>query len=370
LPFFNVNKSRPLLYPERTLPKLLRYVWSLALVFTTRAPLAAPTAPYPVVDLHVDLSYQYNFKGKEFADLNGQFSVSAIKRGGVEGVVLPLFVPRAASPTGPRVEDLERSFARVSEALQQSPSFLRPGCSAEGGRVRTFFAFEGAGQLAGDPASLTRWASRGLRIVGLVHTFANELASSSGDPEPKPFGLTERGRVFVQQAFALGLIVDVSHASDRAVTDILALAREARGVVVATHSNARAIADHPRNLTDEQLRAIAATGGVIGVNFHGPFVVRGRAPKLRDVVNQVRHLTQIAGVDHVAIGSDFEGDIRPPPELADASGFPRLSAALAKAGFEASAIRKIFAENALRVLCLPVPAPNNAPAPNNGAAAP
>lgn len=340
-------------YPERTLPKRARYLWLLALAFITRAPSAAPAEPYPVVDLHVDLSYQYNFKGKEFADPSGQFALSALKRGGVTGVVLPLFVPRSASSTGPRIEDLERSYARVTDALEHNPSFAKPGCSADLKAVRTFLAFEGSGQLADDPAALIRWAGRGLRVVGLVHTYANELASSSGDPEPRPFGLTERGRAFVKRAFALGLAVDVSHASDRAVTDILALAKEAQGVVVATHSNARAVADHPRNLTDEQLRAIAATGGVIGVNFHGPFLVRGRSAELSDVVKQVRHLTRIAGIDHVGIGSDFEGDIRPPPELRDASRFPRLSAALAKAGFESAAIRKIFAENALRVLCPP-----------------
>jgi membrane dipeptidase len=351
LPAFNVNKWCALLYAERTLPKLLSRVWPLALVFTTRAPLAAQSLPYPVVDLHVDLSYQCKFKGKEFADANGQFSTLALSRGGVEGVVLPLFVPRKASPTGPRIEDLEDSFLGVSVALRRGSVFLQPGCFTEGHGVRTFLAFEGAGQLADDPGSLARWASRGLRIVGLVHTYANELASSSGDPEPKLFGLTERGRTFVLRAFALGLIVDVSHASDRAVTDILALAKESHGVVVATHSNARAVADHPRNLTDDQLRGIAATGGVIGVNFHGPFLVRGRAAKLSDVVTQVGHLTRVAGIDHVAIGSDFEGDIRPPAELANASQFPRLGSALAKAGFDDPAIRKIFADNALRVLC-------------------
>jgi membrane dipeptidase len=326
-------------------------MWVLAFLFTTRAPMAAPIAPYPVVDLHVDLSYQYNFKGKQFADRAGQCSEQAMQRGGVSALVLPLFVPRDVSPTGPSVESLENSFREVSSELRRDPMFVAPGCFSEGHGVRTFFAFEGAGPLADDPASLATWASRGLRIVGLVHTYANELASSSGDAAPKLYGLTERGRTFVRRAFALGLLVDVSHASDRAVSDILALAKESHGVVVATHSNARALADHPRNLTDDQLRAIAATGGVIGVNFHGPFLVRGRRAQLSDVVAQVTYLVRIAGVDHVAIGSDFEGDIRPPSELRDASRFPRLSAALEKAGLGEQAIRKIFAENALRVLC-------------------
>jgi membrane dipeptidase len=304
-----------------------------------------------VVDLHVDLSYQYNFKGREFAAAIGQFSSEGVRMGGVVGVVLPLYVPRDASANGPRAVDLERSYQRVSQALLHTLPFAPAGCAAKAGTVRTFFAFEGAGPLAADPDSLLLWASRGLRIVGLVHTYANELASSSGDAEPKSFGLTEVGRAFVRRAFSLGLVIDVSHASDRAVSDVLSLAAETRGVVVATHSNARALADHPRNLTDSQLRGVAATGGVVGVNFHGPFLVRGRPARLSDVVAQIRYLTLQIGVDHVSIGSDFEGDIRPPAELGDASRFPRLSAALARAGFGASAIRKIFAGNALRVLC-------------------
>ena len=332
------------------MPKPFHLGWLLAFLVTTNTTFSAPGAHYPVVDLHVDLSYQHNFKGKDFAAGTGQFSAQELQRGGVVGVVLPLYVPRTASPSGPRASDLDSSYERVNRALQSTPPFQSAGCSA-GHAVRTFFAFEGAGPLADDPDSLAVWAKRGLRIVGLVHTYANELASSSGDPEPKSFGLTERGRVFVQRAFSLGLVIDVSHASDLAVSDILALAAESHGVVVATHSNARVVADHPRNLTDAQLRGIAKSGGVVGVNFHGPFLVRGRPARLSDVVAQVRHLTQVAGIDHVAIGSDFEGDIRPPAELADASRFPRLAAALAQAGFDEAAIRKIFADNALRVLC-------------------
>jgi membrane dipeptidase len=324
---------------------------SLGLFLIGARASSAAAQPVPVVDLHVDLSYQFNFKGRDFAAGSGQFSADALRRGGVSAVVLPLYVPRNASPTGPRVVDLERSYLRVSQALLQGGPFAAAGCAATPGTVRTFYAFEGAGPLADDPDSLQLWLKRGLRIVGLVHTYANELASSSGDPEPKAFGLTEKGRLFVRRAFELGLVVDVSHASDRALADILTEAAPARGVVVATHSNARALANHPRNLNDAQLRAIAATGGVIGVNFHGPFLARGRRARLRDVVRQVEHLRAVAGIDHVAIGSDFEGDIQPPDELRDASRFPGLAAALMQAGFSGSEVRKIFAQNALRVLC-------------------
>jgi membrane dipeptidase len=155
----------------------------------------------------------------------------------------------------------------------------------------------------------------------------------------------------VRRAHALGVAVDVSHAADRAVVDVLALARETRGVVVATHSNARALCDSPRNLSDGQLRGIAATGGVIGLNFHSPFVVRGRAATLADVVRQAQYLVRVAGLDHVALGADFEGGIRPARGLEDASHFPDLARALLSAGWSEAAIRKLFSENALRVLC-------------------
>lgn len=340
-------RSTNLPYPERTLPKAVAL--GLALSLLTSASL--PTPAYPVLDLHVDLSYQYNFKARGFAADDGQFSLAALQRGGVSALVLPLFVPRSASAEGPRLLDLERSYQRTNDALLHTPPFVAAGCSAAPGTVRTFFAFEGAGPLADDPDALALWASRGLRIVGLVHTQANQLASSSGDREPKAFGLTERGRVLVERAFAFGLSVDVSHASDRALRDVIEIAARTHGVVVATHSNARALANHPRNLTDAQIRSIAQSGGVVGVNFHGPFLARTRAARLSDVVAQLRHLVHVAGVEHVAIGSDFEGDIRPPPELSDASRYPRLGAALEHEGFEPAAIRKIFAENAWRVLC-------------------
>jgi membrane dipeptidase len=122
-------------------------------------------------------------------------------------------------------------------------------------------------------------------------------------------------------------------------------------VVVATHSNARALCDHPRNLTDEQLRGIAATGGVVGLNFHSPFVVRGRPATLADVVRQARHLLSVAGAAHVAIGADFEGGIRPARGLPDATHFPELARALRSAGSSEAAVRQVFSENALRVLC-------------------
>lgn len=332
----------------------LRSVLLLVGAVSASSASAEPSLPslprFPVVDLHVDLPYQQGFHQKSLFQGTGQASLSALQAGAVAGVVLPLFVPRDVSPTGPRQSDLEDEYLRVLPELLRGQGLRPPGCN-EGAGVRTWLAFEGAGPLAAAPESLDAWVARGVRIVGLVHTEHNALASSSGDKRVASYGLTEAGKQLVRRAHALGVAVDVSHASDRAVTDVLALARETGGVVVATHSNARALCDHPRNLTDEQLRGIAATGGVIGLNFHAPFVVRKRAATLADVVRQAQHLLRVAGEAHVAIGADFEGGVRPARGLEDASHFPDLARALLGVGMSEAAVRRVFSENALRVLC-------------------
>lgn len=307
--------------------------------------------PVAVVDLHVDLSYQANYRKRAFATGTGQFRAADLARAGVVGVVLPLFVPREVAPGGPREEDFESSYARVYGELGRTPPFRAPGCLAREGGVRTWFAFEGVGPLAGKPEALAAWAKRGLRIAALVHTWHNELASSSGDHEEQPFGLTEAGKAFAREAVRQGILLDVSHASDRAARELLAIAGETGAPVVATHSNARAVANHPRNLADAELGALARSGGVVGVNFHGPFVTRARPATLADVVEQVRYLVRVAGVEHVALGSDFEGDIRPPRELRDVSGYQRLARALEQAGMPRADVARVFSGNALRLLC-------------------
>jgi membrane dipeptidase len=334
-----------------------KLAFAVALTLSSAALLPLPVfgadtgpRPYAVVDLHTDLSYQVNFRGRTFADGVGQFRAVDLARAGVVGVVLPLFVPRDASASGPRLLDLERSYQRVFSALARTEPYRPPGCIPRGGGVRTWLAFEGAGPLAGRPNELRDFAARGVRVAGLVHTRKNELATSSGDASRRE-GLSAAGREFARAAVSLGMVLDVSHASEHATRELTALARAASSPVIATHSNARALADHPRNLRDAELRAIAETGGVVGVNFHSPFLARDRVATLADVVAHVRYLTRVMGPAHVAIGADFEGDSRPPAELADVRGYQRLARALERDGMSSDDITRVMSENALRVLC-------------------
>jgi membrane dipeptidase len=328
-------------------------LWLVALPLRGAEPAERPIG---VIDLHVDLSYQTNYQGKRFEAGTGQFRAADLLRAGVVGVVLPLFVPRAVTAAGPRVEDFESSYASVYGALGRTQPFRLPGCLPRRHGVRTWLAFEGIGALAATPDALFAWAARGVRVVAPVHTWQNELASSSGDKVPASFGLTAQGQHFARTALRAGMLLDVSHASNRATQDLLAVAAETGAPVVATHSNARALAAHPRNLADAELAGIARSGGVVGVNFHSTFLASGREGTLADVVAQVRYLARTMGPEHVAIGSDFEGDIRPPAELRDLGGYQKLAAALARAGFERGEIEGIFSRNALRVLCRGAPA--------------
>jgi membrane dipeptidase len=218
-------------------PALVAGAGAVALVALLPTPVHG-SRPFGVVDLHVDLSYQTSYEGRTFAQGTGQFRAADLASAGVVGVVLPLFVPKRVSPSGPRLEDLERSYQRVYGELAASKAYRLPGCIPANGRVRTFLAFEGAAPLAGRPLELTAWAARGLRVLGLVHTQPNALSSSSGAAKPASFGLTDAGREAVRAAASLGMSVDVSHASDRATRDVLKLAGELGMPVVATHSNA------------------------------------------------------------------------------------------------------------------------------------
>ncbi len=319
-------------------------------------PLQGKEASPQVIDLHVDLSYRTLYKQRPFALAGGQFSVEQVRAGRVAGVVLPLYVPLNAQPGGRGPEQFERSYAHVFSNIAKTAPYALPGCgvSSAGGQkreVHTWLAFEGSDGLPTHAEGLRPWVARGVRVFGIVHSVHNEFAGSSGEPDG-PQGLTPAGRQFVRAVIAVGGLLDVSHASDQATDQTLELAEELGGIVIATHSNARALAPHARNLTDRQIERIADLGGVIGVNFYRYFLrTQSGEANLSVLVEQVDYLAKVGGLGVVALGSDFEGGITPITELADASRYPVLAEALAKHGYKRSAIEAVFNKNALRVLC-------------------
>jgi membrane dipeptidase len=309
-----------------------------------------------VVDLHVDLSYQVNYRERSAARASGELLADELISAGVVGLILPLYIPHDVSPTGPRLSDLEDSYAKMMGVLSTQSPYAIPGCHTDNAKVRTWFSFEGAAPFAEHPELVEKWVKNGVRIWGLVHSHDNALASSAGLEMPKkrvPYGLTEQGAAVVKAVFAAGGIVDVSHASDRATDDVLTLGKQHRGVVIATHSNTRKVAQHARNLTDKHIIAIAELGGVIGINFHDEYLATGRKATIKDIVRHTKHIVELVGIEHVAVGSDFEGSIDPPAGIRDVRDYRKVAQALLDSGLSRDDVEKMFSGNILRLLNCP-----------------
>jgi membrane dipeptidase len=162
-------------------------------------------------------------------------------------------------------------------------------------------------------------------------------------------GLTDFGRQVIAEMNRLGMIVDISHVSDKSFWDVL---EASRAPVFASHSSCRALCEDPRDMTDEMIRALAGKGGVIQINFNPGFLTKRRSPpaNLADVVAHIDHVVKLAGVEAVGIGSDFDGIDQVPVGLEDVSKFPNLTRALLEKGHSASDIRKIYGGNTLRLM--------------------
>ena len=214
--------------------------------------------------------------------------------------------------------------------------------------------FEGAEAIDTDLNALHVYYAAGLRSLGIVWSRHN--AFGYGVPFKYPAGpdigpgLTDAGRRLVAECNALGIMVDLSHLNEAGFWDVAALTS---APLIATHSNAHALCPSPRNLTDKQLDALAESGGVVGLNYHVGFLrADGRSDQETSLSEIVRHATYIAdriGVEHLALGSDFDG-AKMPTDLKDVAGLTRLTAALREAGFSDDDLMKITHRNWIRVL--------------------
>ena len=334
-----------------------RLLASLAATALLVIPLAShgedPAAdpPIAVVDLHVDVPWQVHYKGRKLGLEDGHASLRNLVAGGYAGLVFPIYLPDAKRDApAATIADADAIFATIEKIIAANPTFLPLSArQAEPGKISSFLAIEGGGSFAADITAIDRFIDRGLRLVSPCHS-ANSGLASSATGEPVDFGLTEKGKQFAERVYSKGALIDVSHISDAAFADLVPIAKAHHAPIVATHSNARAIGKHPRNLTDAQLKLIAESGGIAGVNFYAVFTTGKVKATLDDVVKQTLHMVKVAGVDHVAIGSDFDGGIKTPAGLEDAGKLPDLARALRRKGMSYDDVLKIFSLNAFRVL--------------------
>lgn len=202
-----------------------------------------------------------------------------------------------------------------------------------------FLGIEGAQVLEGDIANVKSMYDAGFRMMAATHFFDTELGGSAHGVSLG--GLTDFGREVFKEMQQRGMLIDIAHASPTLIDDILAFATTP---VVSSHTGVRGVCDNQRNLSDKHLKAIAATGGVIGVGFWD-VAVCDFSPEA--IVNAIKYTVNLVGVDHVGLGSDFDGGISSP---FDASGMAYITEELLKQGFSEEDIRKIMGGNTLRVL--------------------
>lgn len=308
-----------------------------------------PGEPPHAIDMHVDTPWQVKYKGRTLPLKDGMATMEMLKAGKYGGIVYPIYIPDYLHDSHPTIQDADEIFDAIDKILAAHPDVLHSYMKGPTppGMVTAYMSIEGAGAFSADITQIDRFIERGVVFVGPVHWHDSALATSATGKDKK-HGLSSVGKQFCERVYAAGGLVDVSHMSDKGFADVVTIAEKFGAPMVATHSNARAITKHPRNLTDEQLKTIAKTNGIVGLNFYEKFVAKKRAD-VDDLVKHALHMIEVMGAEHVGIGSDFEGG-EPAAGLENAGRVQALAQALRKAGVSEADVQKIFSENAKRVI--------------------
>jgi membrane dipeptidase len=346
------------------------------------------------IDSHMDTIQRvfYGHANLTQRSTSGHSDFPRLREGGMHAPFFALWVPTyyGGAEAVRRTLDLRDTMQAVLDANKDTIELATTAADIErivkAGKISIFLTVEGGHQIDDDLAVLRMYYRMGIRSMTLSHFKNNNWADSSTDKAVHN-GLTPFGKDVVREMNRLGMLVDVSHVSDKTFYDAIAVSNKP---VILSHSSCRAISDIPRNVTDDMIRAVAKNGGVMGINFGEGFISPKDAERLRstissmtsapvltgkalddyaaadyqkelgssykaaatveDVVAHIDHAVKVGGIDHVGIGSDFDGITGPPQGLEDVSKMPTLVAALLKHGYSEGDVKKIMGENYLRVI--------------------
>ena len=223
----------------------------------------------------------------------------------------------------------------------------------ENNKMSALLSIEEGGVCKGNLSLLRNYYRLGVRMMTLTWNYENELAYPNGhfydEASKKRKGLKEKGFEFIHEMEKLGMIIDVSHLSDDGIYDVY---NNTKKPFIASHSNARSLCSHQRNLTDDMIRKIADRGGLIGANFYSTFLNDNYSGKdmsrIKDIVEHMKYIANVGGIDCVGIGSDFDG-IDCPLEFENSSNMQLIYHEMKKSGFSENEIEKVFYKNALRL---------------------
>jgi len=352
-----------------------------------------------VLDTHVDTPQRLLFEKFDLGkrDAEGHLDIPRMREGGLNAVFMSIWTPSQVNgPKGVKraldlIDAVREQVQRHSElALATTAEEVRRARAQ--GKIAVLMGMEGGHMIDDDLGLLRIYAALGVRYLTLTHGSNTNWADSSTD-DPKHNGLTPFGRSVVRELNRLGVLVDISHVSDKTFYDAL---EASRAPLIASHSSCRALCNHKRNMTDEMIRALAKKGGVIQINYNTGFlsqeyaeayrriadeikakdseadklygenmapVIRanerirreftaaGKLPRVswEKIVAHIDHVVKLVGVDYVGLGSDFDGATMP-EGMEDCSKLERITEALLRKGYSEADIRKILGENTLRVL--------------------
>ncbi len=324
-----------------------------------------------VVDMHCDTIaeiYKDHKKGGRQSILENQMMLDLKKMQagdyGLQNFALYVNLEQAKGRPFEFCMELLDTFYQEMEAHEDIIGIVRSyediSRNWEQGRMSALLTVEEGGTCQGKTAFLRDFYRLGVRMMTLTWNFPNELAfpnarmtEEDGTFRMAPdteHGLTDTGIAFVEEMERLGMIIDISHLNDAGIWDVF---RHTRKPFVASHSNARAMASHPRNLTDDMIRALAERGGVMGINYCTAFL-RDFGPgeeqlsRISDMVEHMKHIRKIGGIGCIGLGSAFDG-ISGNLEMGDAGKLPMLADAMEREGFTPSEIEAVFCKNVLRV---------------------
>lgn len=307
------------------------------------------------IDLHCDTISVLLEQNKTLAENDLSVSIPTLRQADVFCQFFAMYVrlqefatPRHAFE---RVEEMYAVFLREMQANSGVICFTR--CAEElelnrrNGKLSAFLTVEEGGICGDDIEQLHKLYAMGVRLITLTWNFENTLGyPNSDDPTVMSRGLKPFGIEFVETMNRLGMLVDVSHLSDGGFWDVVRISTKP---FVASHSNARAVRDFRRNLTDAQLRALAEKGGVTGINFFHRFLGYDETGSVEQMVAHIKHIRKVAGIDVLAIGSDFDG-FSGPCEIKNSAELIKIPEALNREGFTCDEIDKLCYKNALRVI--------------------
>ncbi|MGG5314763.1 dipeptidase [Enterococcus sp. AZ072] len=313
------------------------------------------------IDMHCDTIMKiYQATGTELRENNFQIDLFRMKESPTVLQNFAMFIP--LDEVDDPYQVCREMIACYHTEMGKNTDLIRPITTmAEyeenqaAGRLSALLTMEEGAPLAGRLDRLEEFYDLGVRMLTLTWNFENEIGFPNAlywndalqTLDTKQKGLTEIGIKIVQRMEELGMIIDVSHGSDQLVRDVLMYTKRP---FVASHSNARSVCNHPRNLSDELIRGIGDRGGVIGMNYYEAFIRPSNSQQslIEGLMHHIQHFTQIGGIECVGLGSDFDG-IEEHPELSDIRSIEKIEQALREAGFSASEREKIFYQNVERL---------------------